>query len=262
MTILQEIIEYKKKEVLNQKKSCNIEELKNSIKELPAAKSFCKVLKEHKQKEKIAVIAEIKKASPSKGMIRENFDHIQIAKIYEKIGVSAISVLTDEKFFQGKIEYLTDIRKISNKPLLRKDFIIDEFQIYQTRSIGADIILLIAAALDEKQLKDYFDLSKELGLDVLLETHNKKEMNAAIKTGAKIIGINNRNLKTFDVNLQNTVDLIKEQNIDNIFIISESGIKTGDDIKFLKKQGVCGVLVGESLMKKENIEKAFLNLIK
>ncbi|HSA07178.1 MAG TPA: indole-3-glycerol phosphate synthase TrpC [Candidatus Gastranaerophilales bacterium] len=262
MTILQKIIENKKQEVLIQKKCCNIEELKISIQNLPALKSFCNILNEYKKFDKIAVIAEVKKASPSKGVIRQDFNHIQIAKAYQKAGAAAISVLTDEKFFQGKIQYLTEIKEIVDLPVLRKDFIIDEFQIYQTRSLKADIILLIASVLEEKQLKDYFDLSKELGLDVLLEVHDQKEFDIALKTGAKIIGINNRNLNTFEVNIQNTINIIKDKNLDDVFIISESGIKTASDVKFLKENKVSGVLVGESLVNKENIEIALHNLIK
>ncbi len=262
MTILKEIIEYKKKEVLHQKQALDFAELECLIKELPRPKNFCKMLRDYKQKNEIALIAEIKKASPSKGVIREDFNHLEIARAYEKAGAAAISVLTDEKFFQGKIEYLKDIRRISDLALLRKDFIIDEFQIYQTRSIGADIILLIASALDKNQLKDYFNLSEELGLSVLLEIYNQAELDFALEINAKIIGINNRDLKTFKVDLQNTVNLIKDKNFENAFIISESGIKTGSDIKFLKEYGVCGVLIGETFMKEENIERVFQSLIK
>lgn len=262
MTILKKIVEYKKEEVLIQKNSSNIEEIQDLIKQLPAAKNFSKTLDEYKKNAQIAVIAEVKKASPSKGIIRQDFNHIEIAKSYEKAGAAAISVLTDEKFFHGSIDYLKDIRKISSLPLLRKDFIIDEFQIYQTRSIGADIILLIASVLDKNQLNEYLDLSQELGLSVLLEVHNEQEMDFALEIGAGIIGINNRNLKTFCVDLQNTVNLIKDKNTKNVFIISESGIESCSDINFLKSYGVSGVLIGEAFMKKQNIETAFNNLIK
>ena len=262
MTILQEIIAYKKQEVLNFRKSCDFEKLKNSIKNLPPAKSFLKSLEEYRQNKQVAVIAEVKKASPSKGVIREDFNHIEIARVYEKAGAAAMSILTDEKFFQGNPEYLCDIRKISSLPLLRKDFIIDEIQVYQTRQMGADIILLIASALDKKQLRDYFDLSKNLGLDVLLEVHTHEELDFALDTGARIIGINNRDLKTFNVDLRNTTDLIKGKNLDNVFIISESGIKTSSDVKFLKKHGISGILIGEALMKEKNVGTAFNNLIK
>lgn len=262
MTILQEIIEFKKEEILKQKKFNCVQDFENIIKELPVAKNFYELLKDYKQNGKPAIIAEVKKASPSKGVIREDFNHVEIAEIYEKMGAVAISVLTDEKYFQGKIEYLSDIRKISDRPLLRKDFIIDEFQIYQTRSIGADIILLIVAALDKKQLEDYFCLSKEVGLEVLLEAHDEKELDEALEVGAEIIGINNRDLKTFNVNLQTTVNLMKFGNIEDKLIISESGIKNNSDVKFLMEQGVAGILAGEVLLKQKNIETIFSNLVK
>ena len=262
MTILQEIIEFKKEEVLKQKQFCSVQDFENKIKELPAVKSFYSTLKDFKQNEKTAVIAEVKKASPSKGVIREDFDYIEIAKTYEKFGAAAISVLTDEKFFQGKIKYLTDIKKITRLPVLRKDFIIDEFQVYQTRGMGADIILLIAAALDKKQLEDYFCLSKELGLEVLLEVHDEKEFDDALEVGAEIIGVNNRNLKTFEVSLQITINLIKSRMLTNKFIISESGIKDNSDIKYLQSYGVAGFLIGETLLRKKNIDITLSNLIK
>ncbi|OGI01949.1 MAG: hypothetical protein A2Y25_02985 [Candidatus Melainabacteria bacterium GWF2_37_15] len=243
MTILQEILEYKKQEVLKQKQQ---------------ARSFYKVL----QAGKFALIAEVKKASPSKGIIREDFNHIEIAQAYAKAGAAAISVLTDEKFFKGNVQYLKDIRAITDLPILRKDFIIDEFQVYETKIIGADIILLIVAALDKAQIKDYYDLSRELGLEVLVEVHDRKEFDTAVELGANIIGINNRDLKTFEVNLQNTVNIIKEGIPEGVFVISESGIQDNGDVKFLKENGVSGILVGEALMREKNIETAVLNLLK
>lgn len=243
MTILQEILEYKKLEVLKQKESL---------------RSFYKLL----QKGDFALIAEVKKASPSKGVIREDFNHIEIAKAYEKAGAAAISVLTDEKFFQGSIQYLKDIRQAVDLPVLRKDFIIDEFQVYETKIIGADIILLIVAALDKVQLKDYFDLSSEIGLDVLVEVHDRKEFTTAIEVGANIIGVNNRDLKTFKVDLQNTIDIIQDGVPEGVYIISESGIQNSSDVKILKGNGVSGILVGEALMREKNVEYAVKNLIK
>jgi len=262
MTILKEILEYKKEEVLQQKEYQNIAEIIESAKSTPAPKNFYKTLEEYRQKGKFALIAEVKKASPSKGVIKEDFNHIEIAEIYEKAGAAAISVLTDEKFFQGKPGYLADIREISGLPLLRKDFIIDEYQIYQTRNIGADIILLIASALSQNQLRDYLNLSEELGLSVLLEVHNREEYDFALEAGARLIGINNRDLKTFKVDLQTTAGLIKDGLSKDVFVISESGIKDRMDIEFLKRHGVSGALIGEALMKEEDIETAVNNLIK
>ncbi len=262
MTILQKIVEYKKIEVLDQKKNCKYKNTDSSAKDNSEANDFIKALEEHKQKNQLAVIAEVKKASPSKGVICKEFNHLKIAKIYQKVGAAAISVLTDENFFMGKPEYLSDIKKISNLPILRKDFIIDEFQIYQTKQLGADIILLIASILDKKQLKDYMDLSQELNLDILLEVHDNKEFDLALESGAKIIGINNRCLKTFEVNINNTLELIKGRKLNDIYIISESGINNSTDISILKENGVSGILVGEALMNKESIEKAYYNLIR
>jgi len=262
MTILDTILEYKKTEVENQKKLCDINELINKCKNTAETIGFLNILKKNKQEKKISLIAEIKKASPSKGVIKEDFNHIEIARIYEESGASAISVLTDEKFFQGSIKYLKDIKQISQIPVLRKDFIIDEYQIYQTKEMGADIILLIAAALDKKQLKDFYDMSKELGLDALLEVHDEKELDYALEINADIIGINNRNLKTFEISINHTVDLIKDIKLDNKYIISESGIENSENVKFLKTYGVDGILVGESLIKSIDIGKFLKNLLK
>ena len=262
MTILDTILKYKKTEVEKQKNLCNINELINNCKKSTETKSFLDILKKNKAYHKISLIAEVKKASPSKGVIKENFNPVEIAEIYQKAGASAISVLTDEKFFQGSIKYLKDIKKIAKIPVLRKDFIIDEYQIYQTREMGADIILLIAAALEKKQLKDFYNMSKELGLDVLLEVHDKEEFDFALEINAEIIGINNRNLKTFEISLNHTVDLIKNIKLNNKYIISESGIENSENVTFLKNYGVDGILVGESLIKSNHIEKAVINLLK
>lgn len=262
MTILHQIIEYKKQEVSKQKKSFSIADFQDLIQEFGSKQSFYEVLNQYKQEQKMALIAEVKKASPSKGVICQDFNHIEIAKTYQKAGAAAISVLTDEKFFQGAIQYLIDVKKIVDVPVLRKDFIIDEFQIHQTAAMGADIILLIASALDKSQLKDYFDLSKELNLDVLLEVHDESEFDTALEMGAPIIGINNRNLKTFEVNLHTTVDLIKGRNLKDVFIISESGIQTSSDVNLLKNHGVSGILVGETLIKSNDIESIVISLLK
>lgn len=243
MTILDEILKYKNQEVLKHKQ---------------LTRSLLKLL----ECGKFAVITEVKKASPSKGVIRENFNPVEIAKIYEKSGASAISVLTDEKFFQGSVQYLKDIRKVVDLPILRKDFIVDEFQIYETKIIGADIILLIVSVLDKAQLKDYVRIAAEIGLEALVEVHDREEFEIAAEVGAKIIGINNRNLKTFDVSLNNTVEILSDGVPEDVFIISESGIKTNSDVKFLKEAGAAGVLIGEALMRENDIENALKNLIK
>jgi indole-3-glycerol phosphate synthase len=262
MNFLNKIISYKESEVQNQKNELGIDELKNICRDLPATRSFIKKLSQASSKNKLALIAEIKKASPSKGLIREDFNPVEIAAAYQMAGASAISVLTDEKFFQGSIKYLKAVREIVDLPVLRKDFIIDPYQIYQTRAVGADIILLIASALLPQKLEEFYNLSKELGLQVLLEIHNKQELDLAFSLKADIIGINNRNLETFEVSIQNTVDLIKGKNLSDKFIISESGIASYSDLTTLKNNGISGVLIGESFMKQENIETAVHNLMK
>lgn len=261
MNILDTIIEYKKSEVQNNKKLCSLDDLKQKCYSLSPPKSFLEILLNFKLKNKTALIAEVKKASPSKGIIREDFNPLEIAKIYQKTGAAAISVLTDEKFFQGSAEYLKEIKKNIDIPILRKDFIIDEYQIYETREMGADIILLIASALSKSKLKEFYSISKELGLTVLLEVHDKKEFDFALKINAEIIGINNRDLQTFEVCLDNTIELIKDKKFNNSFIISESGIHNNDDVKLLKSFGVDGILVGESLIKSSDIEKAVISLL-
>lgn len=263
MNFLDKIIEYKKTEVIEQKKHLNLNEnqLETLCKDLPATKSFIKKLEKLKNTDNIALIAEIKKASPSKGLIRENFDPVSIAIAYQNAGVHAISVLTDKKFFQGSIQYLKDVRQVTDLPILRKDFIIDKFQIYQTRLMGADIILLIASALEISILKEYYNLAKSIGLEVLLEVHTEKELDLAVSLGAKLIGINNRNLETFEVSLDTTLNLICNKDLSGKFIISESGINNYSEVKLLQDNGVSGILAGESLMRQDNIEMAVKSLL-
>ena len=199
------------------------------------------------KKKGISFICEVKKASPSKGMIAENFPYLQIAKEYEAIGASAISVLTEPEFFKGKNEYLQNIAKEAKIPVLRKDFIIDEFQIYEAKFLGASAILLICAILENEKLKEYIELARSIGLSALVETHNEAEVENALNAGAKIIGINNRDLKTFKVDLQTTKRLCKLIPSD-IIKVGESGIKTCQDMQFLGECNVDAVLIGEAFM--------------
>jgi indole-3-glycerol phosphate synthase len=199
---------------------------------------------------KLAVIAEIKKASPSAGVIAESFDPIEIAKDYERGGANAISVLTDTKFFQGKLQDLTNVRRAVSVPLLRKDFILDEIQIAESTANGADAILLIVAALEQKELLDLLDAAATYRLDALVEVHAREELNCALGAGAKIIGINNRNLATFDVDLAVTEELCREVP-DEIVLVCESGIKTLQDVARVKACGADAILVGEALMRRE-----------
>jgi indole-3-glycerol phosphate synthase len=200
----------------------------------------------------VALIAEVKKASPSAGVIAPNFDAIRIARNYEAAGASALSVLTDEKFFQGRVEYLQLIRDAVKLPLLRKDFNIDELQIYESVARGADAILLIVAILDAAQLKDFGALAKQLHIVALVEVHHELELDRALAAGAEIIGINNRDLKDFSVSLE-TTERLAAKVPDSKIIIAESGINTRADVERVAKAGVDSILVGESLMRSGDI---------
>lgn len=222
---------------------------------IPVTRGFSKAL----ATEGISLIAEVKKASPSKGVICENFDPQQIAIQYEKAGACAISVLTDEKYFQGKLEYLQLVRDVSSLPLIRKDFIIHPSQIYEAVGI-ADAILLIVAALEKEQLRDFYQLATYCGLDVLTEVHNIEELEIAIDINVPIIGINNRNLHTFHVDLQHTFDLLPYIPKNKI-IVSESGINNRSQVQRLLNEGVDAILVGESLVASGNIESKVAELL-
>ncbi|MCR6513332.1 indole-3-glycerol phosphate synthase TrpC [Clostridium sp. LY3-2] len=212
-------------------------------------------LKENKElfkkallKEDLTIIGELKKASPSKGEIVKDFNLEKINEFHKKENIDAYSILTEEEFFKGKDEYISLIKGISDKPILRKDFIIDKYQIYESKFLGADCILLIVALLKDK-LKEFYELGKELGLDILVEVHSKEELDLALKINPEIIGINNRNLKNFKVDLENTKELIKYIP-KGILTISESGINSFEDIDYIKSLGVDGVLVGEFFMRR------------
>jgi indole-3-glycerol phosphate synthase len=200
--------------------------------------------------DKLGVIAEIKKASPSAGVIAKSFDPVEIAKNYERGGANAISVLTDTKFFQGKLQDLADVRRAVSVPLLRKDFILDEIQIGESVANGADAILLIVAPLEQKKLLGLLDAAATYRLDALVEVHTREELNRALGAGAEIIGINNRNLATFDVDLAVTEQLCREVP-DEIVLVCESGIKTLEDVARVKACGADAILVGEALMRRE-----------
>ncbi len=215
--------------------------------------------KENLKSKDISFICEVKRASPSKGLICKEFDHVKIAKEYEKIGSSAISVLTEPYFFKGSDDYLVDVVNNVNLPVLRKDFIIDEYMIYESKILGASAILLITSILNKNKLKKYIDLSYKLNMYSLVEVHTYEEIKIAIDAGAKIIGVNNRNLKNFEVDINNSINLRKHVP-DDIIFVSESGIKTANDIKNLKDNNVDAVLIGESLMRSNNKKVAIDNL--
>ena len=253
--ILDDIIAKQKTRIENEKKEKDIETLKQEVLSLPSSKNF---FFENSLKNKdFAFICEIKKASPSKGVIVEDFPYTDISQEYEKAGASAISVLTEPHFFKGNDKYLKDVADIVNIPVLRKDFIIDEYQIYQAKLIGADAVLLICAVLDESTLKKFINIATSLKLSCLVETHNEEEIKKALSCNAKIIGINNRDLKTFTVDINTSLKLRKFIP-ENKILISESGIKTAQDIKMLKDAGFNGALIGESMMLSKD-KKQFLS---
>ncbi len=226
------------------------EALLTTIKKVGSRPSFYEAM----TKDGLSIIGEIKKASPSKGMIREDFHPVELAKQYEQ-AVDAVSVLTEEEFFLGHESYLRDVSAEIALPTLYKDFVIDPIQLYHAKSLGASCVLLIVAILSDQQLKEYISLATELGLDVLVETHTEEEIKRAVATEAKIIGINNRDLKTFYTDIQTTLKLRQFVPRDRV-VISESGIFTPDDIKVLKEAKINGVLVGESFMKGDIVAMA------
>ena len=199
-------------------------------------------------KKRMSFICEVKKASPSKGLIAPEFPYVQIAKEYEAAGADAISVLTEPAYFQGKNEYLSKIRQTVQIPLLRKDFTVDEYMIYEAKNIEADAVLLICAILSPMQLSEYAGIARELGLSALVEAHDEKEVEMALAAGARIVGVNNRNLKDFTVDIHNSVRL-RELVPENILFVSESGMKTRQDIEELEQNGTNAVLIGETLMR-------------
>ena len=257
MTILDEIYKHKLSEVAENKKRIPVETLKEQIIKRHSTRSFGDALKSDNN---IRIIAEIKKASPSLGIIREDFNPVEIARIYEAGGAAAISVLTDEKYFQGSLSYLPDVKKSVNLPILRKDFIIDAYQIYEARSAGADAILLIAALLSKEEMQRYLDLSGQLGMDCLVEVHSETELKKVLQTSANIIGINNRDLATFKTDLETTLRLRPMIPGEKI-VVSESGIKSRSDIEKLMKEGIDAILVGETLMKSDDISAKLRELL-
>lgn len=249
--ILDKIIEEKRRELKSSKNPATTRDIRKRAEEAEDNRGFKKSLQ---QEGPINIIAEVKKASPSKGIIRGDFHPVDIAKTYEDNGAAAISVLTDKSFFQGDIQYLSQIRKNVSLPLLRKDFIIDEFQLYEAKAHGADAALLIAAVLERNQMSEYIEISREIGLDNLVEVHSWKDLEKAMFCEAEIIGINNRNLQTFKTSLKTSFEIARDIPEDKI-IVSESGINSREDIMELKENGINAFLIGEALMKEKDIGK-------
>ena len=256
--MLDEIVEKTKLRIDEEKKIKSLDDLKAEVlsKEIEMDFPFKKAL----SAPDISIIAEVKRASPSKGLIAEDFDYVKIAKEYEEAGASAISVLTEPYFFLGSDDYLSDIAQNVSIPILRKDFVIDEYMIWQAKALGASAILLIVSILDTVQLKKYLDLAHDLGLSAIVETHDASEISTAMIVGAEIIGVNNRNLNDFTVDIENSINLRRCVSGDVVFI-SESGIKTKEDVTRLKENNVDAVLIGETLMKSDD-KKSMISELK
>ena len=249
--ILLKILNRKREEIEERSESVSLSALKSRIDSASEPRGFVNAIENKIAQGKSAVIAEIKKASPSKGVIRHDFDPAAIAQSYEKGGAACLSVLTDVDFFQGSDAYLLLAREACSLPVIRKDFIIDPYQVYEARAISADCILLIVAALSDDQLMDLSDLANYVGMDVLVEVHDEQELERALKLNTRLIGINNRNLRTFDVNLQTTIDLLPKIPKDRI-VVTESAIHAPDDVSLMRQHNVNTFLVGEAFMRADD----------
>ncbi len=263
MNILEKIINDKKKEVDKDKINIPIDELKKKVSN--KNKVFSKSLENYKKNNNIAIIAEIKKASPSKGILKKNFNHMAIAEEFIKNNAACLSVLTEKKYFLGNKQFVRDIKKKFNIPILNKDFFVDPYQVIEANNNGADCILIIINASNKQLIKDLIYIALELGMDSILEVHNEKEMEIALDFKNVLYGINNRNLENFTISLDTTIKIHKEfeNNLKNKIIISESGFHSHDDIKRIKDEtGINNFLIGESLMKSDSIKECFQKLLK
>lgn len=251
MTILNQIMDNKKIELEITRNSSPLADLKARIGDMGPTRPFGSAIK-RETGGPVKLIAELKKASPSKGIIREDFKLPDIISVYDRKQVSAISVLTEEHYFSGSLKYLQEARERTEKPLLRKDFIFDEYQVYEARANGADAMLLIAAALEKSQIADLYGLAKELSMDCLVEVHSLKELDATLDCGAEIIGINNRNLKTLEISLNMTFEMLKDIPEDRT-VVSESGISSRDHVESIETTRTDAILVGTTIMKSEDM---------
>lgn len=254
--ILQKIVENKREEVARQKEILPPGELRQMLADRPPTRDFEGAIRNRD----CAVIAEVKRSSPSKGRIREDFDPVGIADIYEENGASAISILTERKFFEGRAAYIPQIGRTVGLPLLRKDFIIDAYQINETRVLGADALLLIARLLEAGELRDFLGLASELGLAALVEVHNEADVEKTVSSGARIVGINNRDLATFCTDIDVSIRLARRIP-KGITVVSESGIDSRGEIEKLMEAGIHAFLVGESLMREKDVGKKLRELL-
>ncbi len=250
--ILDKIAAAAKVRIENDKKQIPFEDMKRKAKDFIKLTDF--PFEKAIRRTDMGFICEVKKASPSKGIIAEDFPYVKIAKDYEEAGASCISVLTEPDFFKGRDEYLTEIKRNVNIPILRKDFILEPYQIYQAKVIGADCILLICSLLKEETVREYIRLCDYLGLSALVEAHDEEEVKSAVRAGARIIGVNNRNLKTFEVDIHNS-ERLRNFVPEHLLFVAESGIKTPEDINTLRKAKVNAVLIGETLMRSSEKKK-------
>lgn len=259
--ILRKIIQHKHQEIAeakSKKSYCDLElEVKENTHNIP--RPFFNKLQENVKNKQPAVIAEIKKASPSKGIIRENFDPREIAQSYESAGACCLSVLTDEMFFKGHPSYLHAVKEVCNLPVLRKDFMVDPYQILESKILGADCILLIAACLSDQQLQELYSLASELTLDVLIEVHNEDELSRTLALSPPMVGINNRDLRTFNVDLNTTFDLLPKIPND-VIVVAESGIRSASDVQSFIQQDTYAFLVGEAFMREQDPGQALRSL--
>jgi len=258
--ILNKILCDKAIEVTERARECSLHELSSKVEHLPPTRGFASAIRQDISQGRPGVIAEIKKASPSKGVIREDFNPAEIARSYAENGASCLSVLTDEKYFQGHAEYLKQARSACRLPVLRKDFMIDPYQIYEAREMGADAILLIVAALGDPMMIDLEQAAMALNLDVLVEVHNEAEMERALRLQTPLLGINNRNLRTFDTSLDTTLSMLS-MIPDDKTVISESGIHSVEDIELLRANHVNGFLIGEAFMRADDPGLALAELL-
>lgn len=258
--ILERIVATKRAEIIERREQVSVDDLRNKAADVEPPRGFAARLHAAASAGKPGVIAEIKKASPSKGVIREQFDPMAIARSYADHGATCLSVLTDEQFFQGKDQYLLDVRATVDLPVIRKDFLVDEYQVYESRALGADCVLLIVAALNIMQLTVLNQLARGLGMDVLIEVHDLTELQAALSLQPSLVGINNRNLKTFETSLDTTINLLPHIP-DDITVVTESGIGAAADVARLRANEVHCFLVGEAFMRApepgEELQKLF-----
>jgi indole-3-glycerol phosphate synthase len=258
--VLKKILARKREEVTERSAKVSIDDLKNQITTASPVRGFIKAIQDKLAIGQAAVIAEVKKASPSKGLLRENFLPADIAASYQAGGAACLSVLTDKDFFQGSEAYLVEARGACSLPVIRKDFIVDPYQVFEARALGADCILLIVAALDDEPLKKLHDLANSLGMDVLVEVHDADELQRALQLNLSLVGINNRNLRTFETSLQTTLGLLSDIP-DNVVVVSESGLHKTEDIALLRQHHVNTFLIGEAFMRQENPGEALRRLV-